>query len=83
MWIRRGWNSVLKINIVVYILLNNLLIKQHFPDLLEDHEMEKLRTKKDECVPQSIEPIEFKVSFPKIHPSDPEKLGMQIFKDKN
>jgi hypothetical protein len=55
----------------------------HFPDLLEDHEMEKLRTKKDECVPQSIEPIEFKVSFPKIHPSDPEKLGMEIFKDKN
>jgi hypothetical protein len=45
--------------------------------------MEKLRTKKDECVPQSIEPIEFKVSFPKIHPSDPEKLGLEIFKDKN
>ncbi len=45
--------------------------------------MKKLRTKKDECVPQSIEPIEFKVSFPKIHPSDPDKLGMQIFKDKN
>ena len=58
MWIRRGWNSVLKINIVVYILLNNLAIKQRFPDLLEDHETEKLRTKKDECVPQSIEPIE-------------------------
>ena len=45
--------------------------------------MEKLRTKKDECVPQSIEPIEFKVSFPNIHPSDPEKLGMEMFKDKN
>jgi hypothetical protein len=45
--------------------------------------MEKLRTKKDECVSQSIEPIEFKVPFPKIHPSDPEKLGMEMFKDKN
>jgi hypothetical protein len=74
---------VLEINIVVYILLNNLAIKQLFPDLLEDHEMEKLRTKKDEYVPQSIEPIEFKVSFPKTHPSDLEKLGMEIFKDKN
>ncbi len=74
---------MLEINIVVYILLNNLAIKQLFPDLLEDHEMENLRTKKDECVPQSIAPIEFKVSFPKIHPSDPEKLGMEMFKDKN
>ncbi len=44
--------------------------------------MEKLRTKKDECVPQSLEPIEFKVSFPKIHPSDPDKLGIEILRTK-
>jgi hypothetical protein len=69
-------------NLWVALILKWLIILLA-PDGVRLQHLQLLRSDASLHVPQSIEPIEFKVSFPKIHPSDPEKLGMEVFRDKN